>query len=118
MTNSIKLFSSTLLCVIFALFLLQEDSREKEVYLHSEWSAEDDDPDAYYSQDIYADMHWRQLKRGGGGGGGFGSSSRSRSTGNCYGDRCDNMGGSEESMIIVGSVIGGCCFLMCCYVLV
>ena len=59
----------------------------------------------------------RQLKRGGSSGG-FSSSSRSRSYGNCYGDRCDNMGGSTESAIIVGSVIGGCCFILLCYIFI
>ena len=61
----------------------------------------------------------RMLKRGGGSSGGGWSSSRGRTSyGNCYGDRCDNIGGDSESAIIVGSVIGGCCFILICYVLI
>jgi len=57
----------------------------------------------------------RNLKRSGGGGWG---SSRSRgSTGNCYGDRCDNMGGDAESAAIVGIVIGSCCLCLLIYML-
>ena len=64
------------------------------------------------------DLGLRELKRGGSSGGSSFGSSKGRSTGNCYGERCDNIGGSSETAIIVGAVIGGCCLVLLCYVMI
>lgn len=61
----------------------------------------------------------RGLKRGGGSSSSSRSSSRSRtSTGNCYGDRCDDTGGTISIAIVVGAVIGGVCIMCLCYYLI
>lgn len=58
------------------------------------------------------------LKSSGGRSSGSSRSGGYRSYGNCYGDRCDSTGGSSEQLaIIVGSIVGGCCFILGIYCL-
>ena len=59
----------------------------------------------------------RRLKRGGSSSS-RSSSSKSRSYGNCYGDRCDDTGGSVSIAVIIGIVAGGLCAICLCYVLI
>ena len=59
----------------------------------------------------------RQLKRGGSSSRSS-SSSKSRSYGNCYGDRCDDVGGSVSIAVIIGIVAGGLCAICLCYYLI
>ena len=114
-TPRLGMSCSAILCVAFGLIASQASHENNAVALHSEWTLEDD-PDVYFSQDNLSDepVFWladevRRLKRGG-------SRSR-RSTGNCYGDRCDNIGGDAESAAIVGVVFGTCCIFVCIYLL-
>ena len=92
--------------------------------LHSEWS--DEESPSYYLEDPYEQKEelswltneWRQLRSSGGGGGRSSSRSSGSSYGNCYGDRCDAIGGSGTQMaIIIGSVVGGCCVILGFYFL-
>ena len=123
--GSARLGCASLLCLAIALIMSQEAHESGAVALHSEWSLEDEH-DSYYSkidqeeESVFWLVHEaRMLKRGGSSGGGWSSSrSRNSSYGNCYGERCDNIGGDSESAVIVGSVIGGCCFILLCYMLV
>ena len=72
-----------------------------------------DDDGSWFLADEY-----RQLKSGGGRGGSSSSRGGSRSYGNCYGDRCDNSSGSSTQLIvIICSVVGGCCFILGIYCL-
>ena len=57
----------------------------------------------------------RSLKRGGGSSSSSSRSSRNRSYGNCYGDRCDDVGGDTQVAIIIGSIVGGCCLIIAIY---
>ena len=59
----------------------------------------------------------RRLKRGGSSSS-RSSSSKSRSYGNCYGDRCDDTGGSVSIAVIIGIVAGGLCVICLCYYLI
>ena len=59
----------------------------------------------------------RRLKRGGSSSS-RSSSSKSRSYGNCYGDRCDDTGGSISIAVIIGIVAGGLCVICLCYYLI
>ena len=61
----------------------------------------------------------RDLKRSGSSSSSSSRSSSSRTSyGNCYGDRCDNTGGSANVALIVGCIVGGCCFIGIVYYLV
>lgn len=113
-----RLGFATLLCLMLGLIASQDSHYTNVVALHSELV---DDQDAFFSQDftdesdksIFWLVHEARMLKGGRSGG------RSRrSTGNCYGDRCDNIGGDAESAIIVGVVIGGCCLCGLCYALI
>ena len=58
----------------------------------------------------------RSLKRGGSSSSGSRSSNRNHGrTGNCYGDRCDDVGGDTQIAIIIGSIVGGCCLILAIY---
>ena len=58
----------------------------------------------------------RSLKRGGSSSSGSRSSNRNHGrTGNCYGDRCDDVGGDAQIAIIIGSIVGGCCLILAIY---
>ncbi len=117
--DSCLLSLTIILCLLISILFTEETVGKNDVvFLHSEWSHEDSQ-NFYYSADLGAsddndDQNWitsqlRQLKRGGGGSSRSSSSRSGRSSyGNCYGDRCDNNGGSSNTAIIIISVVGGC----------
>ena len=116
--SSARLHFAALFFLALELIASQDSSESSNVLaLHSEL---EDDQDVFYSQDLADEsdesvfwlVHEARMLKGGR------SRSGRRSTGNCYGDRCDNIGGDAESAMIVGIVIGGCCFCLLCYMLV
>ena len=67
--------------------------------------------------------HWlveelRNLRRSGSSGSGGSSGSKSGSYGNCYGDRCDNIGGDRDIAIVIGCIVAGCCLTVVIYMVV
>ena len=118
------------IAVIALMDLYRTDNNDKSIALHSEWDPTDkeDNFSWYYSEDSLleeqdAQEHWltaelRYLKRGGSSSSSSRSSSSRGSYGNCYGDRCDDTGGSADVAIIIGSIVGGCCVLLCIYMLI
>lgn len=106
-------------------------SNTDAVSLHSEYESHNDydiEEDKFYasesnknSDDDVLGRNWhsaylfRNLKSGGGSRSSSSSSRSSSSYGNCYGDRCDNNGGSVDIAIIVGAVVGGLCFICLVY---
>ena len=127
------LFAVATLTLFFLSVLMSagDDNLTKDsVSLHSEWSpAEQDEPsDYFFSEELRKELEeeeeehwlvkeWRNLKRGGSSSSSRSSSSKNRSYGNCYGDRCDDIGGDQKIAIIIGSIVGGCCFFCLCYAL-
>ena len=139
------LFSlSLLLCLLLSAVLINEETSGKDyvILLHSEWS-EYDHPDHLFDKELanqgtYEQLYdngsydelesedastfisklARSLKRGGGSSRSSSSSRSGSSYGNCYGDRCDNTGGSTSAAIIVGCVVGGCVFILLIYCLI
>ena len=128
------LFAVATLTLIFLSVLMSsgDDSNlsKDSVSLHSEWSPlEQDEPsDYFFSEELRNEIQndedehwlvteWRNLKRGGSSSSSRSSSSKNRSYGNCYGDRCDDIGGDQKIAIIIGSIVGGCCFFCLCYAL-
>ena len=113
--------SITLISAIFVLIALIFVSEvvidaDPTVNLHVESNSY---YDVIYEEDnIYADDLLRNLKRSSSSSSSSSSSRSSGSYGNCYGDRCDNAGGSTDVAIIVGCVVGGLCGICIIYYLI
>ena len=99
--------TATLTLILLSVVMSAGDDSalgKDSLFLYSEWSPdENNEPSDYFFSEEFRndddqDEHWlmtewRNLKRGGGGGSSSSSrSSRNRSYGNCYGDRCDDVG--------------------------
>jgi len=93
-----------------------------EVFLYGDEDASSIEADTILtSPSWFTDNHHhrRKLKRGGGSSSKSSSSSRSRTSyGNCYGDRCDDTGGSVSIAIIIASIVGGFCVICLFYYLI